>query len=90
MLTAFVLINTQPSEISAVAQKVANLANVTEVYSVAGDIDIIAIVRLEHYDDLDQAVPEALAKIPGITRTRTTIAFRRFGAKDLAWDVGGG
>ncbi len=82
------MINVEPAQISAVAQKIANLPNVSEVYSITGDHDILAIIKLQDYDTLDQAIPEALAKIPGITRTRTVLAFRRFGGKDMAWDVG--
>ena len=82
------MINVEPAQISTVAQKIANLPNVSEVYSITGDHDILAIIKLQDYDALDQAIPEALAKIPGITRTRTLLAFRRFGGKDMAWDVG--
>lgn len=90
MLTAFVLIDAAPQEISNVAQAIANLPTVAEVYSVTGDFDIIAVVRLTDYEQLDQAVPEGLAKIPGVLRTNTVLAFRRFSSKDLeaAWDIG--
>lgn len=90
MLTAFVMIQAEPDQIAAVAQAIANLPSVAEVYSVTGDYDIIAIVRLKEYDELAEAVPEGLARIPGIRRTNTVLAFRRFSAKDLeaAWDIG--
>jgi DNA-binding Lrp family transcriptional regulator len=88
MLTAFCLINCEPGRIHAVAQAIANAPGIDEVYSVTGEFDILAIVRLNHYDELDQAIPGALAKIEGITRTHTVLAFRRFSAKDMAWDVG--
>ena len=90
MLTAFVLIQTDPDQITAVAQAVANLPNVAEVYSVTGDHDVIAIVRLRDYEQLAEAVPEGLGKIAGIRRTNTVLAFRRFSASDLAaaWDIG--
>jgi len=88
MLTAFTLIQTDPNKTSGVAQTVANLPNVAEVYSVTGEYDIIAIIRLPEYDDLDRAIPEGIGKIDGVRRTNTVIAFRRFGAKDMAWDVG--
>jgi DNA-binding Lrp family transcriptional regulator len=88
MLTAFCMINAEPSQISVVAQKIANLPSVAEVYSITGEFDILAIIKLTDHESLDQAIPEALAKIHGITRTRTVIAFRRFSAQDMAWDVG--
>jgi DNA-binding Lrp family transcriptional regulator len=90
MLTAFVLIQVEPQRIAEVAQALANLPQVSEVYSVTGDHDIIAIVRVAAYDDLANAVPEGIARIAGITRTTTVVAFRRFSAQDLqaAWDLG--
>jgi DNA-binding Lrp family transcriptional regulator len=90
MLTAFVLINTLPNHISNVAQEIANIPNVVEVYSITGEHDLMAIIRLENHDQLDDAIPGQLAKIQGIQRTNTVIAFRRYSAKDLesAWDIG--
>jgi DNA-binding Lrp family transcriptional regulator len=90
MLTAFVQIHAQPAKISEVAQAIANMPNVAEVYSVTGEFDIIAVLRLPEYEQLAEAVPEGLARIDGVLRTNTILAFRRFSAKDLAaaWDIG--
>lgn len=90
MLTAFVMIHAEPDKIADVAQAIANLPNVAEVYSVTGDIDIIAVVRLSDYEQLAEVVPEALSQVPGVLRTNTVLAFRRFSARDLAaaWDIG--
>jgi DNA-binding Lrp family transcriptional regulator len=90
MLTAFVMIHAEPEKIAAVAQAIANLPNVAEVYSVTGEYDIIAVLRLPEYDQLAEAVPEGLAKIDGVTGTNTVLAFRRYSSRDLqaAWDIG--
>ncbi|KAB8142131.1 Lrp/AsnC family transcriptional regulator [Chloroflexia bacterium SDU3-3] len=90
MLTAFVMIDAEQDKIVEVAQAVANLPHVAEVYSVTGENDIIAVVRLADYEQLAIAVPEGIARIPGVVRTSTTLAFRRFSAQDLsaAWDIG--
>jgi DNA-binding Lrp family transcriptional regulator len=90
MLTAFVLIEAEPQRIADVAQAIANLPQVGEVYSVTGEFDIIAIVRVPQYDELAVAVPEGIAQIPGILRTTTVLAFRSFSAADLkaAYDLG--
>jgi DNA-binding Lrp family transcriptional regulator len=90
MLTAFVMIHAAPDKIAAVAQAIANMPNVAEVYSVTGEYDIIAVLRLPEYDQLAEAVPEGLARIDGVTGTHTVLAFRRYSAKDLqaAWDIG--
>jgi DNA-binding Lrp family transcriptional regulator len=90
MLTAFVMIHVEPGRIAEIAQTIANMPNVAEVYSVTGDFDILAIIRLPDYDKLAEVVPEELAKLEGIRRTNTLLAFRRFSAEDLkaAWDIG--
>lgn len=90
MLTAFVLIQAEPSKIAAIAQTLANMPAVAEVYSVTGDFDIIAVLRLAEYEQLAEAVPENLARVDGIIRTSTILAFRRYSAQDLkaAWDLG--
>ncbi len=90
MLTAFVMIHAEPARIADVAQAMANLPNVAEVYSVTGDCDIIAVIRLAEYDQLAEAVPEGISRIPGVLRTNTVLAFRRFSSRDLeaAWDIG--
>ncbi len=62
MLTAFVLIHAEPNRIAEIAQEIANLPSVAEVYSVTGEFDIVAVVRLPEYEQLAEAVPEGLAK----------------------------
>jgi len=90
MLTAFVMIQAEPDKIADIAQTIANLPNVAEVYSVTGDFDILVILHLAEYEHLAEAVPDRLAKIDGIKRTHTVLAFRRFSSEDLeaAWDIG--
>ena len=90
MLTAFVMIKAEPNKIADIAQTIANMANVAEVYSVTGDFDIMVILRLPEYEQLAEVVPDGLARLDGILRTNTVLAFRRFSAKDLevTWDIG--
>ena len=90
MFTAFVMIEAEPSKIADIAQAIANMPSVAEVYSVTGDFDILVVLRLSEYEQLAEAVPDGLARIDGILRTNTVLAFRRFSAKDLetAWDIG--
>jgi DNA-binding Lrp family transcriptional regulator len=90
VVTAFVLIKAEAQQISAVAQTVAELPGVAEVYSVTGDFDIIAVLRTGAYEDLDEAVPGGIAKIAGVTATTTILAFRQYSRKDLeaSWDIG--
>lgn len=90
MLTAFVLITCETQRIDEVAQAVAELPNVAEVYSVTGEVDIIAVLRIAEYESLDQAVPGGIARLAGVTGTRTVLAFRRFARRDLeaSYDIG--
>ncbi len=90
MLTAFVLIRCEANQISAVAQAVAELPNVAEVYSVTGEFDIIALLRVSAYESLDESVPSGIALIPGVIGTTTILAFRRYAKRDLeaGFDIG--
>jgi len=90
MLTAFVMVRAEPGRIADVAQAIANLPTVAEVYSVTGEYDILVVLHLAEYDQLAETVPEGLSRIGGILRTNTVLAFRRFSAQDLevAWDIG--
>jgi DNA-binding Lrp family transcriptional regulator len=90
MFTAFVMVQAEPEKIAGIAQAIANMPNVAEVYSVTGDFDILVVLRLSEFEQLADTVPEGLARIDGILRTNTVLAFRRFSSKDLeaAWDIG--
>lgn len=90
MVTAFVLIKCESQQIGAVAQAVAELPNIAEVYSVTGEFDIIALLRVNAYESLDDAVPGGVARIPGVTGTTTILAFRRYSGRDLeaGYDIG--
>lgn len=90
MLTAFVMIKAEPQKIAQIAQQIANVPNVAEVYSVTGEFDILVVLRLAEYELLAEAVPDGLSKIDGIVQTNTVLAFRRFSSQDLdaAWDIG--
>jgi DNA-binding Lrp family transcriptional regulator len=83
MITAFVMMKVERDRISAIPDEILNIPNVTEVYSVAGDYDIIAIVRVKEAEDLAKTVTEDFAKVKGITATKTQIAFAYFSNFDL-------
>lgn len=83
MITAFVMMKVERDRISAIPDEILRIANVTEVYSVAGDYDIIAIVRVKEAEDLAKTVTMDFAKIKGIVETRTQIAFACFSNYDL-------
>lgn len=90
MITTIVLIRAEPSSVPTTAQFIADIEGVTEVYSVSGDWDLVAIVRVAEYDQIARVVTEAFPKVPGLQRTQTLTAFRAYSRKDLqqAWDIG--
>ncbi len=83
MITAFILMNAERDRISAIPDELLKISGVSEVYSVAGDFDLVAIVRVKQPDDLAKVVTEHFVKVRGITRTNTLIAFRCYSNYDL-------
>jgi len=83
VITAIVLIHCDVDRIPEVAQEIAELDGVTEVYSVAGDVDLVAIVRVHEHDALADVIADRLGKVTGIRRTATHIAFRTYSRHDL-------
>ena len=83
MITAIVLISADVDRIPEVAQEIAELDGVSEVYSVAGDADLIAMVRVREHEQLHDVIADKLNKVPGVTATATHIAFRTYSRHDL-------
>ncbi|QJW36554.1 Lrp/AsnC family transcriptional regulator [Cellulosimicrobium protaetiae] len=83
MLTAIVLIDTDPARIPEVASEVADLKGVSEVYSVTGKADLVAMVRVREHDQLADVIADRISKVPGVVRTETFIAFRAYSNVDL-------
>ena len=77
------MLNAERDRIADIPEELLKIAGVTEVYSVAGDFDLIAMVRVKEADELAAVVTEHFAKIKGITRTTTMIAFKCFSNYDL-------
>ncbi len=83
MVTAIVMIKTDVDRIPEIAQEVSGIEGVSEAYSVTGEWNLIAIVRVRAHDDLAEVIPGRLNKVPGIVRTETHIAFRAYSSHDL-------
>lgn len=83
MINALILINTERTKIKEVAEKLADIASISEVYSVSGNYDLVAIVRVKTNDDLADLVTEGLAAVDGIEHTETMLAFRVYSRHDL-------
>jgi DNA-binding Lrp family transcriptional regulator len=84
VITAFSLIEARPERIAGLAAELADLDGVYEVYSVAGDVDIVAVIRVKDHDQLAETVTGPMAHLDGIVRTRTLLAFRAYGQRDIA------
>ena len=92
MVTAIVFVKAEVARIPEVAQAIADLAGVSEVYSVTGVIDLIAMVRVLNHEDVATVVADRVNKVPGVESTETHIAFRTYSEHDLeqAFSIGAG
>ena len=90
MITAVVLITAEPGTARGIAEKLLEIEAVTEAYSVAGEYDLVAVVRVREHEMLSDVVSEGIAQLEGIIATQTLIAFRAYSRRDLGllWDVG--
>ena len=83
MVTTVVLAVCDIHRIPETAQAIADIPDVSEVYSVAGDFDLVIMVRVRNHDDLAHVVTNVIAKIPGIERTQTLVAFKVYSRHDV-------
>ena len=80
---AVVLIQWDVDGIAAAAEAIADVDGVSEVYSVAGEFDLVAIVRVPAHDDLAKVIPGGIARVDGVARTESLIAFQVYSKHDL-------
>jgi len=83
MVTAIILVNVERSKINEVAENLAEIAGISEVYSVSGRYDLVAIARVKSNDDLADLVTRHLLKIDHIVKTESLLAFRAVSRHDL-------
>jgi DNA-binding Lrp family transcriptional regulator len=83
VITSIVMVNCQTDSIPEVAQALADLPGVSEVYSTAGHVDLIAIVRVSEFDEIAEVIAGKISKVPGVVETETHIAFRAYSRHDL-------
>ena len=81
--TAIMHIDCATDSIPEVAEALAAQDGVSEVYSVAGNADLIAIVRVPHFDDIAEVIAGRISKTPGVVNTETYVAFRAYSRHDL-------
>lgn len=90
MITAIVLLHVDVAAIPETAQAIAEIDLVSEVYSVTGDWELVALVRVSSHDQIAEVVTGRIAKVPGVTGSHTMIAFQAFSSSDLdrMWGIG--
>ncbi len=90
MITAIVLVHADAHSIPETAQAIADIDGVAEVYSCAGDVDMIAIVRVRDHEQIADVVSRRINKVSGVVKTATHIAFKSYARADVeaGFDIG--
>ena len=83
MITAVVLISADRKAIPTLGEALAAVEGVSEVYSVTGPMDFIAMVRAREHEELAEIVTRRIASLPGVARTHTHVAFKMYSRHDL-------
>lgn len=83
MLTAVVLVKSSREGLTRLGPRLADIEGIAEVYTVTGDWDFVAIVRVREHEDLAKVVTQHLTRLEDIERTQTMVAFQQFSAHDL-------
>lgn len=91
MITAIVQIRCSRDLVPQTAEAIAELPGISEVYSVSGDYDLMAILKVRTFEDIAAVVTEQMVKVPGIVRTNTISAFRVYSKtdKEAGFTLGG-
>ena len=83
MITAIVLITVERRALATAGERLAAIDGVSEVYSVTGEFDLIAMVRAKHHEALADIVTRKIAQVDGVQRTVTHVAFKVYSKYDL-------
>jgi DNA-binding Lrp family transcriptional regulator len=83
VLTAILLVRATREGLATLGPRLAETEGVAEVYTVTGDWDFVAIVRVREHDELARIVTTELVRLDGIERTQTMVAFQQFSRHDL-------
>jgi len=83
MVTAIILLKVARERINETAQELSDIEGMSEVFSVSGSYDLIAIARVKDNDELAELVTGKMLKVEGITDSQTMLAFRAYSRHDL-------
>ena len=83
MLTAFILVRSSRESLTRLGPQLAGVEGIAEVYTVTGEWDFVAILRLREQNDLAKVVTGQLSQLEGVSRTQTMVAFEVYSQHDL-------
>ncbi|MCW8933897.1 MAG: Lrp/AsnC ligand binding domain-containing protein [Gammaproteobacteria bacterium] len=83
MVTSIVLLNVKRNKVNEVAEQLVGMTGISEVYSVTGNYDLVAIVRVKTNDELSELVTGKLGEVEGVKKTDTMLAFKAYSKHDL-------
>ena len=83
MIHAIVLIEAERSSLSTLGEVLADIDGVAEAYSVTGEWDFVAVLRLREHDQLAQVIRDRISRLSGVERTQTMVAFEAYSRHDL-------
>lgn len=86
MISAVILVEAEPSSIATLAEQIVEIDRVSEVYSVTGEFDLVVMVRVHEHEELADVVTGNIARLDGVRRTHSMVAFRTYRDADFAWD----
>jgi DNA-binding Lrp family transcriptional regulator len=88
---AVVLIEAERDAMSTLGGQLADIDGVAEAYSVTGEWDFVAIVRVPRHEQLADIVTDKISQLPGVVKTQTMVAFEAFSRHDLEamFSIGG-
>ena len=84
MITSIVLLNVDRTKINLIGEQLSDIDGITEVYSVSGRFDLVAIIRLKKNEELSELITEKITKVEGIVKTESMIAFKMLSKHDIA------
>ena len=83
MVTAVILVKANRQGLRSLGPQLADVKGVAEVYTVTGEWDFVAIIRVREHDELAELMTQHLIQLEGIEKTSTMVAFQQFSAHDL-------
>lgn len=82
MPTAIVLLKIDHSKVTRTAEKLLEMPDITEVYSISGRYDLLVVIKCDQIDKIEYVVTDQLLKTEGIIDSETMFAFRSYDKRE--------